>query len=263
MKKALLLAFFALLAVAAFGQSLNQAPPAAATESAYSCFATFSTGAGPTLFKWCVSQNGNVVSLESPAGKEHIYEGSITEGYGVCDLLTKVEYFDYAQSGAVGWGFPTIAQPNGANTLPLTITRRTDDGMWTLAQSFAYLPAERIVRVTMRLENNAGIVKRAYLARFVDLDANSANGGDFQNWFDATLDTVSAWNPGNYGAELHTVNPEIEHYTGVFLFNMFLHPCQKPVSRVPAFGDYASYVTHELSVSPHRSKTITVEYRAH
>jgi hypothetical protein len=263
MRKACLLIAFALLAVAAFGQSLNQEPAAAATESTFSCFATFSTGAGPTLFKWCVTQNGNVVSLESPAGVEHIYEGSITEGFGVCDLLTKVEYYDYAQIGAVGFGMPIVTQPNGANTLPLTITRRTEDGLWTLVQSYAHIPAERILRVTMRLENNAGFVKRAYLARFVDIDANSANGGDFQNWFDATLDTISAWNAGKFGADLHTVNPEIEHYTGLFFFNTFLHPCEKPVTMVPVFGDYAGYVTHELSVSPHRSKTITVEYRVH
>lgn len=262
MKKICWLIAFALLAVAAYGQSLNQTAAAAATETTTTCFATFSTGAGPTLFKWCVTQNGNVVSLESPAGMEHIYMGSITEGYGVCDLITKVEYYDYAQIGAVGFGPPTIVQPNGANTLPLTITRWTEDGFWTLAQSFAYIPAERIVRVTMRLENNSGIVKRAYLARFVDFDANSANGGDFNNWFDATRDTISAWNGGKYGAQLHTVNPEIEHYTGVFFFNMFLHPCEKPVSTVPTLSDFAGYITHELTVSPHRSKAITVEYRA-
>lgn len=263
MKKALLIIALALLAVAASGQSLNQTPVVAATETTSSCFASFSTGVGPTLFKWCVTQNGNVVSLESPAGMEHIYEGSITEGYGVCDLLTKVEYYDYAQIGAVGWVMPTISQPNGANTLPLTITRKTDDGLWTLAQIFAHIPNERVVRVTMRLENNANIAKRAYLARFVDLDANSANGGDFQNYFDATLDTVTAWNPGKYAAEVHTVNPEVEHYAGVFYFDKFLHPCQKPVTTVPTFGDYAGYLTHELSVSPHRSKTIIVEYRTH
>lgn len=263
MRKALLIAVFALLAVVAFGQSLNQMPAAATTTSMFTCYATFTTGAGPTLFKWCVSQNGNVVSLESPAGMEHIYEGSITEGYGVCDLITKVEYYDYGQIGAMGFGAPTISQPNGANTLPLTIIRWTDDGLWTLAQSFAYVPSEHIVRVTMRLENNSGIVKRAYLARFVDLDANSANGGDFQNWFDATLDTVTAWNPGKYAADLHTVNPEIEHYTGVFFFDTFLHPCNKPITAVPVYGDEAVYLTHELSVLPHHSKAITVEYRTH
>ena len=68
---------------------------------------------------------------------------------------------------------------------------------------------------------------------------------------------------GKYAAEVHTVNPEVEHYAGVFYFDKFLHPCQKPVTTVPTFGDYAGYLTHELSVSPHRSKTIIVEYRTH
>jgi hypothetical protein len=57
------------------------AAPAAGTD----CYATFTSGAGATAFNFCVTANGNVLSLESPAGAEHIRVGVFLEGYSICD----------------------------------------------------------------------------------------------------------------------------------------------------------------------------------
>jgi hypothetical protein len=61
-------------------------------------------------FNFCVTQNGNVLSLESPAGAEHIRVGVFMEGYTICDHTLGLRYWDL---GAYS--------PNGTFTAP-TIT---------------------------------------------------------------------------------------------------------------------------------------------
>lgn len=251
-----------LMAQSGSPKSLNKAPMVAPPMPLFQCF---TSGSGPTLFSWCVTDDGNVLKLESPAGFEHIYEGLIaTEGYGVCDLATQERYYDYGMLGDTGnWNDSVVTQPNGRGTFPLTISRTTLNGQFKLVQEFSQNKGERLVMIKMTLINSVAIPRNVYLARFVDMDANSANGGDFENYFDATADATTAWNPGLHYASLLTVSPAVTHFNGVFFFDRVLDPCTKPAVNTPIYGDEASYMTHVLSFPGAGTKTVTVEYRTH
>jgi len=228
-------------------------------------FQCFTSGSGPTLFSWCVTYDGNVLKLESPAGFEHIYEGLVaSEGYGVCDLMTQERYYDYGMMGdSNNWNDSVVTQPNGPGTFPLTISRNTRNGQWKLIQQFSENKLERLVIIKMTLINSVAIPRDVYLARFVDLDANSGNGEDFENWFDSTTDAVTAWNPGMHYASMVSNSAAVNHYSGVFFFDHVLDPCTKPAVNTPVYGDHAAYITHVLSFPALGSKTVTVEYRTH
>jgi hypothetical protein len=118
-----------------------------------SCFSTHTSGSGTTFVKVCFSNHGNLVQFESPAGFEHIRVGSFGEGYVVCSGTT-AHGFD-AGSTEAGFGAPTISQPNGANTFPLTITRTTTNGVFQLRQTFAWDTTEKDVTITMTLTNRS------------------------------------------------------------------------------------------------------------
>src|SRR5664279_1736544 len=156
------------------------------------CQSTFTSGNGPTFMEFCVTQNGNVTEFQSPVGVEHIREGDIVEGYGICDFTNLTRYFDWADGGDSGnWLNAVRTQPHGANTFPLKITRTTSDGIFTLTQTFTQNTAERIVKIAMSLKNNTAIPRDFALVRDADIDANNANDGTFMNTFD--FDRESAW----------------------------------------------------------------------
>src|SRR5262249_39740141 len=135
------------------------------------CQSTFTSGSGLTFMEFCVTQNGNITEFQSPQGVEHIREGSFGEGYGICDFDNLNRYYDYADFGDTGnWLDPVLKQPNGPNTFPLTITRTTADGVFTLTQVFSQTPGERIVKVAMTLKNQTAASRDFALVRFADID---------------------------------------------------------------------------------------------
>src|SRR5579863_194266 len=52
------------------------------------CKLTFTSGGSPNYLQFCVTVNGNIVELKSPQPYEHIREGTVLEGYGICDFGT-------------------------------------------------------------------------------------------------------------------------------------------------------------------------------
>lgn len=169
---------------------LTLAAPAKADTT---CNTALVSGSGPNYMKICISNDGNVVGFQSPSGYEHIAIGVIGEGYAVCttiggEIATNHGYdVGFAESG---WGPATVYQPNGANSLPLTITRTTTDNTFTLKQSFSRNPGTKEVTVTMTLTNISGVAQPAVqLFREVDFDVDNTSS---PNIFSKTLDTVSA-----------------------------------------------------------------------
>jgi len=120
------------------------------------CFALLTSGAGPTLMTVCISQHGNLSKFESPAGFDQIGLGNLwRDGYSVCtgnlpNFPNVPEGYDAGTSEA-GFGAPVIVQPNGTNTLPLSITRTTTDGVYELKQSYAQDAAKRDIAITMKI----------------------------------------------------------------------------------------------------------------
>jgi len=252
-----------------FGQKQQQPrmPGAApALAAATDCFATFTSGAGAQAFTFCVTQNGNVLRFESPAGVEHIRNGVFLEGYSICDHTLGRSYFDLAEYVPNGeFGAPTIVQPNGPNTLPLTITRTTWDSIYTLKQTFGRNGTDRSVTVTMSVTNNdiTFVAPRTISVwRAVDWDMN----GSFLNWGGSTLDSAFAWNnvvanslPGS-GGIVTTLSPTIPHTAGITSFGVGDPGCPDfgDVGR-PRVDDVVAWVGHHFNVTgKNQTKTSTV-----
>lgn len=126
----------------------------------------------------CITENGNVVGLEGPPGYAQVLG---VEGYGVCDSGS---YFDLGAWNSGNWGQSVITQPKGPNTFPLTITRPTLDGKYTLTQIFNVLGAGKILEIQMQLYGS----ETGKLIRYVE--PTGLKAGNTQN-------TAFVW--GSYG----------------------------------------------------------------
>ena len=174
-------------------------------------FSCWTSGSGSTYMRICVSRHGNITMFQSPSGKEHIRVGSLVEGYTVCVQPTLGDPFfhEYSDLGSseAGWHEPyKVQQPGGANTLPLTIYRKSTDGSLELVQSFSRDAAERDLTVTMTIFNrSADTMYNLGIGRTVDFDASGTPGSDT---FLRTDDSVIAWDNVDWKAvSLTSLNP--------------------------------------------------------
>lgn len=181
------------------------------------CFSTYTSGALGNYLKFCVSADGVIADFESPSFTTPFGIGTFTEmggeeGYVIgsaCGTVSPVT--NGAEGGPFesGFGAPTITQPNGSNTFPLTITRSTMDGVFQLTQSYSRNSTEDEVIITMTLKNvSASPVSNIFLARYFRdyLGTGSQIGG-------RTFDTV--WDWAGYGLSLEALSFNVAHVTDV------------------------------------------------
>jgi len=182
-----------IFALAQSGQNASGASPAATTTGASpaattTCAATFSSGSGHNLTKYCVTVNGNITQF-SRGGDEYIQVGGPGEGYGICDLSTNTAYFDYGFNDSGNWG---PASPSFNPTTAVS-SRFTSDGIFqittTVTQVAATASAPGSAKVSMKIKNWSGISRTIYLLRQADVDFLRSGTSDFTNDFDFTLDT--------------------------------------------------------------------------
>jgi len=232
------------------------------------CFSTYTSGSGATFMGICISNHGNLVRFESPAGFVHL---SLIEGYALCsgDPFQPARSFD---SGTIEAGFnpATISQPNGPNTLPLTITRTTTDGAFQLQQTFARDSVEKDVTITMVLKNiSAASIANVFLTRYFDGDIDNFAGNDF---YDQTLDSV--WGKESFGASGHglmltALTFNTPHITDTESFIDWKRTngstCRPPFGSPGGpvgEGDFVGRLTYELgTITAGQSKTVRVLYR--
>jgi hypothetical protein len=192
-----------------------------AAKASNSCDTLLTFGSGATLTKVCISNEGNIVKFESPAGFEQIGQlNTFRDGYAMCsgNLPTWANVSEGYDAGDVsveaGLGPPTVIQPGGPNTLPLTIIRDSSSGTYRLTQSFASDGLRRLITITMkvtRLSNadctSAGCPPLRLMRAFEgDVDNNTSANARFGRsvdsvweWIDTTghgLKLSSASNPG-------------------------------------------------------------------
>jgi len=144
-----------------------------------------------SYLSYCVTVNGNIVSLQSPNGFDQIAQGGAAEGYGVCDLSTGVAYYDWATFDSGTWGAPVLLSHTAA---VVKIARTTTDGLWTLTQTITkQAGVQPFAKVTMQLKNNTAITKDAYLVRYADVDpaASPFTDTNFSESFDSSQ--YGAW----------------------------------------------------------------------
>jgi hypothetical protein len=164
------------------------------TDASGACFASLTSGAGPAGFTVCLSNHGNIVQWTTPAGVEHSIRN---DGYVLCSLpvggiFPVVHGWDAGVSTEEGFGPPVINQPNGANTLPLTITRATDDGVFELEQRFARDGTEKDLTITMAVTNTSRTTRnRVQLGRYFGMSPNHQSNSP--NNASTTSDSVFLW----------------------------------------------------------------------
>src|SRR4051812_17366812 len=139
------------------GLTLNAVPSAQATQATMTpagstCKATITKGAGATLLQFCVTQEGNVTTFKTGATADDI---PTNEGYMICNDGA----YDMGGIGSSGWNPATFNEPGGPDTLPITVTRTTTDGIWQLTQT--YTSAADSVTITMVLKNLSAVTQSA------------------------------------------------------------------------------------------------------
>src|SRR5215218_753776 len=129
--------------------------------------ASFASGSGANFLGVKVSNHGNLLSFESPAGQEAVFQGR--EGYAICTTGGSTHNGNDTGDVEVGFGAPTFVQPT-AGKFPLTVTRNTTDGKFQLKQVWAKPDAiEKDVTVTMTLTNRSNAaIQGVFLARSGD-----------------------------------------------------------------------------------------------
>jgi hypothetical protein len=165
--------------------------------------ATFTNGSGANFLGVKVSDHGNLLSFESPAGQEALFLSDPlgNEGFLVCSSGLDGPTVHGHDTGNVegGFGTPTFAQPNGAGTFPLTVTRNTTDGKFQLKQVWAKPDAiEKDVTVTMTLTNrSSSAISNVKLARTGEFDV----GPTGQDRGARTRDSVWQWDDSGGGPD--------------------------------------------------------------
>jgi hypothetical protein len=140
----------------------------------------------------CLSDHGNVVQWTTPSGTEH---STANDGYALCSqgpFAPVVHGWDAGVSTEDGFGLPVIDQPNGPDTLPLGITRITDDGVFQLTQSFARDATEKDLTITMQVTNLGRTTRSGIkLSRYFGMSPNRQNNSP--NNASTTSDSVFLW----------------------------------------------------------------------
>jgi hypothetical protein len=136
--------------------------------------ASFASGTGANRLSVKVSNHGNLMSFESPAGQEAVFSGQ--EGYVVCTGGGATVHGHDTGSVEGGFGTPTFSQPT-AGAFPLTVTRNTTGGAFQLKQVWNKPDAaEKDVTVTMTLKNlSSATLNDVLLVRTGDFDVGSTS----------------------------------------------------------------------------------------
>jgi hypothetical protein len=261
-RKMLPLGAIVLFAALTAGTAAAQQPQTPAGEASTNCFSTHLLG----TMNICISEHGNIVRFESPAGFEHIRVGAFREGYAVCSNAFLGPTVVAHDAGDVEGGFNAVVVINQPvpNSLPLTITRTTTNGL-ELTQSYSidsFVP-ELSVSVTMTVRNVSGATRyNVKLDRYFDGDVNGDVADDV---YFRTNDIVSGNDPSTRTLELlDNALPAVTHATAVHTFIGWVPAScgQVSIATPTAAGDHVGRLSYTIgTLNNNASKTVKVKYR--
>ncbi len=166
-----------------------------------------------------------------------------------------------------GFGPATVIQPGGEGTFPLSIVRKTTDGVFQLTQAFTRDTGEQDFTVAMTVKNlSAASVSAVKLTRYFNGDIDNTGADDL---YGRTLDTV--W--GTQGAAGHGLGlfakSGIAHALRIEYATAWDPQGGGGAERCDVTGvtpavrdDYAGRITYSLpSIAPGASKTVSIVYR--
>jgi hypothetical protein len=234
--------------------------------------ASFASGSGFNFLGVKVSDHGNLISFESPVGRQAVFGGR--EGYAVCSGGGGTVHGHDTGDVEGGFAAPTFSQPT-AGAFPLTVTRRTTDGKFQLTQVWAKPdPVEKDVTVTMTLKNiSSATVTGVLLSRSGDFDIGNSSTSSTDRGA-ATDDSVWLWDdistgePG--GLMLTALTFGTSRSARVEVAGVWGDPvsgsrtkCLFPSETTPTdpAGDFAMRMTYELGTfNAGQSKTAKYVY---
>lgn len=229
-------------------------------------FRTFTSGSGLSLFRWIISQHGNILDLESPAGFHHLDDA---EGY-VVSMNTSIGVVSYYDAGFVE---PSVCSGNirawsntvfesGVNPNGTTLTRSTCDGVWQLIQTFTMNAVNHELTVTMTLKNTSGFnYTGVKLARYFDGNIDSDYSDDV---FTRTFDSVEGRDSTLDILSLTANSFNIDHTTAIHTFTGWdpSVATQASLASPTAKGDYVGRVTYLLgTINNGTQKIVKVLYK--
>jgi hypothetical protein len=209
--------------------------------------------------QYCVTDNGNISSIQTPFG--HFHLGAYGEGYGLCQESPATEYHDYISDASNNWAAAQILSSGGS---AIKISRTTADGNWTLVQTISKVASYGSIKIVMALTNNQSVDKVAYLVRFADVDPDESLGFDLAG---GSLQSAFAWSywPGRYGLQLQNMGRWSGYQQGFVQY----------VPNGPNACDFAHYdnggfqlgdpfsleYVYADTVPAHKTLTVTMNYR--
>jgi hypothetical protein len=177
------------------------------------CPTTQTSGSGEKLFTTCITETGNVEKFITPAGVDNL----VIDSYIICDA----ESGGPGQARAYSRGSPFL-ESNFAFPTSHSASknvRTTDDGRYSLTQSYVRDILERQLIITMTLRNNGpGPVTDVQLLRVADIHA----GESFANFVFVSKDSVAAVGSGARGMMMGVLTPEIQHLAYANTFSQFV-----------------------------------------
>jgi hypothetical protein len=239
------------------------------TPSSATAYKTFTSGSGDGLFKWTISNHGNLIRLESPADFEHMASGTVGEGY-VVSMNTAggvVRYFDAGFSEGTGctgnlrsWS-PTVFETN-ATANGTTLIRDTCDGAWRLTQTFLRNVTNHELTITMTLKNLSGFnYTGVVMDRYFDADLDNDNSDDR---FSRTFDSVTGQDSTFDSLSLTAISFTIPHSTAIHTFAGW-NPAvtnQASVASPTGAGDFVGRVSYSLgTINNNAQKIVKVLYK--
>lgn len=242
-------------ASAAEKQSLDAPRPESAA-----IFFTF--GGGQPVIS--ISNHGNIVRFNNPAGFEHLGAGAFSEGYVLCTAGSNA--FDTGDSES-GFGPSVVSSCSGTTC---TVTRRTTVGpLLQLQQIFKKnASGERSINITMNVKNLTGApVAGVVLRRQADFDIDNTTNNRFSS---TERDSVFAWNaPADSTSEGHSlVLTNRKKPAGVFPLakvtsNILDSSCNPAhaADGAPVQGDFGATIQYNLgTLNPGGTASVVVRY---
>jgi hypothetical protein len=201
------------------------------------CDTALNFGSGATAMNVCISNEGNIVKFESPAGFQQIGPSTtFRDGYAICsgNLPTFANVPQGYDPGDVSaealFGPATVIQPGGPNTLPLTIIRDSTSGTYQLTQSFAVNPLARTVTVTMKIKRLSNS----------DCTASGCPPVRLQRAFEGDVDNNTVANAA-FGRSLDSVWEWIDTTGHGLQLSNVANGGVTPITTVYTVADYAAY----------------------
>ena len=260
-KLTLLVAVFT-FSTLAFGQQARQPQAAMDAPATTACSFSYSSGPLTTFTRYCLSENGNIVQLDSPSGFEFINNGGLMEGYGICDVNPNGSYYDYASIDSANWGATVVTAPNATTR---QFVRTTSDGLWQLTQTIQQIKATASspgsVKITMALKNLSSISRNVTLLRIANVNAGPVATNDE---FVSSFNSAFGQEPGaSWGLGLTTNTFTFAHNGVVTTVPTGPDPCHyvTNISNAAFVGDGSLGHVYAITVPAGATKMVNMTYK--